>query len=220
MCLPTRVVDVGDKESSNIRLFCDTRGKTGKYLALSHRWGSPAQNRKFCTEKNNIKRYEEGVSIVDLPNTFRDAIHVTRCLGVQYLWIDSLCIIQDDAKDWEEESKRMEQVYSSAYATIAASCASGTDDGFLKPRISRQCVTKTNPASGSTFYLCNAIDNFDNDVEHGELNKRGWILQERALSRRTIYFTEKQTYWECGEGVRCETLTKMVKYGYLSFLRK
>jgi hypothetical protein len=59
------------------------------------------------------------------------------------------------------------------------------------------------------YFLCDAIDNFDLDVDQGELNKRGWVLQERALSRRTIYFTEKQTYWECGGGVRCETLTKM-----------
>lgn len=209
--LPTRVIDVGGKDSPNVRLFCDTQGRPGKYLALSHRWGSPAQNKKFCTEKENLKKHEEGINIADLPKTFRDAIHVTQNLGVQYLWIDSLCIIQNDEKDWESESKLMEQVFGSAYATIAASCASGTDDGFLKARIERRCVTMTNNASGSKFYLCNAIDDFHNDVDQGELNKRGWVLQERALSRRTIYFTEKQTYWECGEGVRCETLTKMKK---------
>ncbi|KAF4627092.1 hypothetical protein G7Y89_g11064 [Cudoniella acicularis] len=123
------------------------------------------------------------------------------------LWIDSLCIIQDDPHDWDMESKIMEQVFSSAYATIAASCASGTEDGFLKTYPERQCVTK---GSGSdALYLCGAIDDFRLDVDQGELNNRGWVLQERALSRRTIYFTENQSYWECGEGVRCETLTKM-----------
>jgi len=127
---------------------------------------------------------------------------------VQYLWIDSLCIIQDDGDDWERESKLMEQVYSSAYVTIAASCASGTDDGFLKTRPKRECVIMMDPG-GTPYYFCDAIDDFSADVEHGELNSRGWVLQERALSRRTIYFTEKQSYWECGRGVRCETLTKM-----------
>jgi hypothetical protein len=209
--LPTRVIDVGSKDSANVRLFSETQGRSGKYLALSHRWGSPAQNKRCCTETNNLKKHEEGISIADLPKTFRDAVHVTRNLGVQYLWIDSLCIIQNDEKDWEAESKLMEQVFSAAYATIAASCARRTDDGFLKARMNRQCVTMANPASGSKFYLCSAIDDFHNDVDQGELNKRGWVLQERALSRRTIYFTEKQTYWECGEGVRCETLTKMRK---------
>jgi hypothetical protein len=209
--LPTRVIDVGEKQSSTIRLLCNTTGETGKYLALSHRWGSPSQNRRFSTSTENIQRHIEGVPLSELPKTFQDAVHVTRCLGIQYLWIDSLCIIQDDAKDWEEESKRMEQVYSSAYATISASCASGTDDGFLKPRIGRECVTKTDSVTGSTVYLCRAIDNFDDDVENGEINKRGWILQERALSRRTMYFTEKQAYWECGQGVKCETLNRMNK---------
>jgi hypothetical protein len=61
------------------------------------------------------------------------------------------------------------------------------------------------------FYVCEAIDDFQHDVIDGRLNKRGWVLQERALARRTIYFTENQTYWECGEGVRCETLAKMRK---------
>ncbi|OXV05317.1 hypothetical protein Egran_06915, partial [Elaphomyces granulatus] len=62
---------------------------------------------------------------------------------------------------------------------------------------------------GSTFYVCEAIDDFRSDVELGDLNKRGWVFQERALSRRTIYFTKTQVYWECGKGVQCETLTKM-----------
>jgi len=183
----------------------------GKFVALSHQWGSFTQHRKFCTYKKNFEALQRGIRVTELPKTFYDAVVVTRNLGVQYLWIDSLCIIQDDAEDWEKESTLMEQVYSSAYVTIAASCASGTDDGFLKKRPERQYVTITTTA-GTPYYLCEAIDDFSTDVDHGELNSRGWVLQERALSRRTIYFTEKQSYWECGGGVRCETLTKMNKY--------
>jgi len=140
-------------------------------------------------------------------------VRVTRGLGLQYLWIDSLCIIQDDSHDWDTESKLMERVFSSAYVTISASCSSGTDDGFLKDRRPKgQCVTAQAPgASGAFYYLSSAIDNFRRDVEEGELSKRAWVLQERALSRRTIFFSQTQTYWECGQGVRCETLTKMKK---------
>ncbi|KAF3800238.1 hypothetical protein GCG54_00003766 [Colletotrichum gloeosporioides] len=145
--------------------------------------------------------------MTDLPQTFQDAIKVTRSLGIGYLWIDSLCIVQDDPEDWKMESRLMEQVYSSAYATLAASCASGTEDGFLKPRPWRHCVTLE--SGRGSYYVCDSIDDFGRDVEQGELNKRAWILQERALSRRTIYFSEKQTYWECGRGVRGETMTKM-----------
>ncbi len=65
--------------------------------------------------------------------------------------------------------------------------------------------------SDAAYFVCETIDDFFRDVEQSELNQRGWVLQERALSRRTIYFTERQSYWECGGGVRCETMTRMKK---------
>ncbi|KAK2773780.1 TOL [Colletotrichum kahawae] len=207
--LPTRVIDVGSEKLGTCRLVCADRGQTnpGKYLALSHRWGAPDQHKKFCTLKENLEIFKDEIKMTDLPQTFQDAIKVTRSLGIGYLWIDSLCIVQDDPEDWKMESRLMEQVYSSAYATLAASCASGTEDGFLKPRPWRQCVTLE--SDRGSYYVCDSIDDFGRDVEQGELNKRAWILQERALSRRTIYFSERQTYWECGKGVRGETMTKM-----------
>jgi hypothetical protein len=55
------------------------------------------------------------------------------------------------------------------------------------------------------------MNDFKTHVLEGRLNKRRWVLQERALAHRTIFFTDRQTYWECGEGVKCETLTKMDK---------
>lgn len=212
---PTRVVYVGPVGSPTVRLICDTKSIPEKepYLALSHQWGPAEEHRRFCTYARDVENcpVEKIIRVHHLPRTFRDAVFVTRNLGIPYLWIDSLCIIQDSSDDWDAESQLMEQVYSSAYATIAASCARGTNDGFLKPRVERQSVTLTKD-DGSTYYLCDVIDNFQADVEQGELSKRAWVLQERALSRRTIYFTEKQTYWECGGGVRCETLTRMNKY--------
>ena len=209
--LPTRVLDVGAEGTDHIRLVGFVRGATrpGKYLALSHRWGDPKQHREFCTLTTNIEDHKKGIMIAKMPKTFRDAVKITRRLGVQYLWIDSLCIIQNN-DDWEHESHLMEQVYSSAYATIAATCSSGTEDGFIKPRPDRQCVMMGE--GNSAYYVCEAIDDFYEDVDQAELNTRGWVLQERALSRRTIHFTERQCYWECGGGVRCETLTIMKKY--------
>ncbi|KAF4878178.1 hypothetical protein CGCSCA1_v002839 [Colletotrichum siamense] len=76
----------------------------------------------------------------------------------------------------------MEKIFSSAYFTIAASCAKHRFDGFLKERSPRDFVTFA-AKDGATFYACDIIDNFDHDVEHGPLNQRGWVLQERALSR-------------------------------------
>jgi hypothetical protein len=217
--LPTRLIYVGNNVSEQARLICKTKNlaKETKYLALSHRWGSspnegqpnPLEGKIVCTDKKNIDRLGHGFDESELPPMYLDAILIARELKVEYLWIDSLCIIQQDEEDWKEESELMEQVFRSAYATLAATCASSPAEHFLKTRPERQCVTMK--ADGALYYLCDAIDDFSGDVEQGELNKRGWVFQERALSRRTIYFAEKQTYWECGKGIRCETLMKTSK---------
>ncbi|EXF84156.1 TOL [Colletotrichum fioriniae PJ7] len=202
--LPTRLLDIS---GSQIRLW-ETKGARGKYLALSHPWGDPATHRHFCTYISNIEKHRRGIDFEDLPATFKDAIILTRELGFQHLWIDSICIVQGPDGDFKEESKHMEDVFSFAYCVIAASRATGQEDGFLGPRPDRNYVTFNRNGSGN-YHVCQQIDDFEGDVIEGRLCKRGWVLQERALAHRTIYFTERQTYWECGQGVRCETMTKL-----------
>ena len=210
---PTRLLEIGDNNSGQIRRreYGSDYTRSESYIALSHRWGSPHQHGKFCTYKSNREEFRRGIDVFRLPKTFRDAVYITRGLGLHLLWIDSLCIVQDDQDDWERESKFMERIFSSAYCTLAASCASGTDDGFLKPRPKRRYATMQELEGDAIDYVSEVIDDFYRDVDQSELNQRGWVLQERALSRRTIFFTETQSYWECGEGVRCETMTKMKK---------
>ncbi|KIW78369.1 hypothetical protein Z517_08204 [Fonsecaea pedrosoi CBS 271.37] len=206
--LPTRVLEVLSHDSPGVRLHISKSGEKGRYFALSHRWGDPLEHRRFCTLRTNYKEFVDGISFERLPKTFQDAVTVTRSLGVPFLWIDSLCILQDDPEDWETESNQMEDVYNLAYCTLSAACARGTTHGFLQPRAPRDVVTLKD-STGDVYYICKAIDNFGADVEEGELSRRGWILQERAMSRRTIHFTDTQVYWECGDGVHCETLIKM-----------
>ncbi|KAI0908761.1 hypothetical protein F4823DRAFT_639853 [Ustulina deusta] len=204
--IPTRLLDIRNKGSGTIQLLVNNQAHSrfGHYATLSHRWGSPQQH-NFCTYKSNIEELKQGIKIAALPRTFQDAVCITYGLGLQYLWIDSLCIIQDDPFDWETESKLMERVFSSAYCTIAASCSFGSGDGFLKPRPARRSVMMQGlQDSDAAYFVCETIDDFFRDVEQSELNQRGWVLQERALSRRTIYFTERQSYWECGGGVRID----------------
>ncbi len=209
--LPSRVLDVGTAdEVGPLRLHCRRPGETGRYLALSHRWGDPRVHRPFFTQRSNFEQFQDSINFDELPKMFQDAVEVTRRLAVRFLWIDTLCIIQDDAEDWETQSKMMEEIFNSAYCSIAASCARGSSDAFIVPRPQRKTVA-LKQKSGDTLYICEAIDNFRNDVEESELSQRGWVLQERALSHRTIYFTRNQVYWECGSGVHCETLTKMHK---------
>lgn len=212
--LPKRVIDVSDEGNLDLVRLWKTRpyeGNDRRYVALSHRWGDES-NPRFCTERHNVESFEIGISISSLPKTFRDAVAVTRALGIKYLWIDSLCIIQGPKGDWHEQAECMEDVFSSAYCVVAASCAAGTGDGFLKPRTppNREYVTLSSRPEGSV-YVCEVLDDFESHVIHGALNRRGWVLQERALARRTIHFAKEQVYWECGRGVRCQTLTKMRK---------
>lgn len=211
--LPTRLLDVdypGHGDASTIKLVkTSSLASNAKYVALSHRWGTTGPSMRATNDK--IPYLKRGFKTTSLPQTFQDAVHVTKELGLRYLWIDCLCIIQDSDQDWLHESVKMEDVFANAYCTIAATRAQSSEDGFLsQERVERLCKA-LRPLKGSPYYVCDRIDDFREDVENSELNQRGWVLQERALSRRTIYFARTQIYWECGQGVYCETLTKLQK---------
>lgn len=188
----------------------DREESEGGYIVLSHCWGTPTdeEKRRFCTTRENYRNRLEGFGCGDLPMTFQDAVQVTRKLDKEYLWIDSLCIIQGDEEDWKTEAGCMEKVFASAYCTIAASSATSCKDGFLERNTNSQYI-QVQDISGRRLYVCDDIDDFSNDVDAGPLNQRAWVLQERVLSRRTIHFSATQTYWECGEGVRCENFTRL-----------
>ncbi|KAI1180469.1 kinase-like domain-containing protein [Nemania sp. FL0916] len=205
--MPTRIIDVDSGNDTGLRLMVPSNTIMVPYVALSHCWGKIDRTRKFVTEKKNINDLMNQISFDLLPKTFRDAITTTRQLGFRYLWIDSLCIIQDDETDWLIEAKKMEDVYSNAYITIAASSATSSLEGFLLDRPNRAYTTVVTP--DGPVYLAEAIDNFAEDVENSILNTRCWVLQERALSRRIIHFTSSQIYWECGDGIYCETLAQL-----------
>lgn len=210
--LPTRLIDVGEDNKATVHLIETGQGEGGKYIALSHPWGSPPH---FCTTRDNLQAHKDGINVDALPATFRDAVITTRKLGIRYLWIDSICIIQkseNDDGDFNAESGKMEMVFSSAYCIIAASRAINHESGFLQEYgRKRRYVTLRRPGDKADFYICESIDDFENNILNGFLNQRGWVFQEHALARRTIFFADTQTYWECGDGVRCETLTKMSK---------
>lgn len=215
---PTRLVDVGDGTPGSIKLDCDPLARgVQEYIALSHRWGQDEKKPPLIATSKNHEALQKSIPYEDLVKNFQDAVNLTRRLKVKYLWIDSLCIIQGEDGDFKTESKFMEDYYSGAYCTIAASCSGGgRSDGFIKKRPSTGIAARTSRAfkltkDGPKFYISNAIDDFAGDVEPSDLNKRGWVFQERALSRRIIHFTSTQIYWECGDGVRCETMTKLFK---------
>ncbi|KAI1080445.1 heterokaryon incompatibility protein-domain-containing protein [Whalleya microplaca] len=202
--MPARLIELG----YTIRLVDSATIHPSPYVAPSRCWGSLKGDAKFCTFNYNIGRYKISIDFNSLSSTFKDAISVVRGLGLRYLWIDSLCIIQDDKLDWENEAASMEQVSSGAYFTIAASSAKSSCEGFLSPRKPRPCV-QLSMQSMRRLYVCPYINNFHVDTELGNLNGRGWVLQERVLSRCSIYFSSTLIYWECVTGVHCEALMRL-----------
>jgi hypothetical protein len=140
--LPSRLLDVRNLDLDILRLFCPKKKDGVEYAVLSHSWGKLTDENKhqFCTTDDNIEERLKGFTFSELPKTFRDAIRVTRELGIQYLWINSLCIIQENQKDWEHKAKRMEGIYASTYCTIAATLAVNSNAGFLEQNVSNKYV--------------------------------------------------------------------------------
>ena len=223
--MPRRLVDVFPHEAcdfhdrgepATLRLDCERDRKETRYVALTHRWGDPSLHGGFHSlSHEKLERWKTHLDLKMLPRTFQDAVRITRGLGIRYLWVDALCIIQDDLEDLQAQIGKMEDVFRCAYVTLSATCATGSDDGFLKTdrRMRRHYPLSYTNQLGSLdmIYLCDPIDDFERHVEHSALSQRGWVFQERALSRRIIHFTEVQVYWECGKGIRCETLSSQHK---------
>jgi hypothetical protein len=139
--LSTRVLDVSDffldgrvqlKRSTDLDLE-----KPNQYIALSHCWGRIDMPK---LQKHNITDYMEGTEVSQLPRTFREAIDVTFRLGITYFWIDSLCIIQDDAADWDYEASLMAYIYRNAFCTIAAVASVDGNGGLFRPQWPKKSI--------------------------------------------------------------------------------
>lgn len=203
--LPKRFLDLGEApwkspDKDYIRLRCPRFRSHGQYVSLSHRWGSLNQ---FVTTKDNLSSRREKIMFNTLPKTFRDSVVVVRALKIRYLWIDAICIIQDDPDDWRQQSTVMGGIYSNALFTIAAHAAEDTDHGFLEQSLSEPLTLRFG-VNHHQRYALRAPSDFHVDVEKSHLSRRGWILQERYLSARILHFTNDQIYWEDTRGIRTE----------------
>lgn len=203
--LPRRVVDLGPPSAMNPPILLETDGDCGQYIALSYCWGTLPQ---VQTTKNHLRQFTESIDESRLSQTIRDAFILTRRLGLRYIWVDALCILQDDSDDFNIEALKMSQYYSKAYLTIAAGFAAGCQDGLLaRPQVNKNEVelsysrpenfgTKT-VEYGSVF-VCLGDRIQSMRVERKDaLERRGWALQEKALSRRMLLFGSMQMSFIC-----------------------
>jgi len=205
---PTRLLYVGDFDRGMQPCLVVTEHMEfpEKYAALSYCWGPPSSPRMTTTHRTLSARMN-GLSWEEIPVTFRDAFLVCKCLDIEYIWIDSLCIIQGDEEGWDHEAAIMGDIYRQAYVTIVAASSKSTNDGFLRRYLPARPVSlpfrcHSHPEiSGEYFVSFTGFDGylaeFASDVEGSTWNERGWTYQERLLSRRIIFFGEHQIYFEC-----------------------
>lgn len=211
---PTRLLDTKDE---TLRLVTGGADDCG-YAALSYCWGSkPNQGEPFTTTKSNIASRQSGFSFGDLPRTLQDAVRTSRALGIRYIWIDALCIIQDDPEDWGKESSRMGQIYSHSCLTIAATTSESSFDGFLyrdpSYKTTSQFVFKEVQSyrsealikkSGLVHFRYPLETSVEDFLSTCRWEERGWTLQEKLLSTRTLFFTRDVFYYECATTQRVE----------------
>ncbi|TVY39874.1 hypothetical protein LSUB1_G005033 [Lachnellula subtilissima] len=200
--LPTRLLSITD---SGTRL-CNSAGlnETPQYATLSHCWGSIEM---FKLLKENVDSFQEQLPVEKLCKTFQDAITVTRSLGLHLLWIDSLCIFQDNEEDWRQEASLMSEVYANAVVTIAAA---GAKDGSVGLFSERDVLRESKhyvkiPTDDHKIYELKENRLIERCLERTCLKSRGWCFQERFLTERTLHFTKNQIVFECNITSTCES---------------
>jgi hypothetical protein len=205
--LPKRVVDVGPSDGSAIPRLIETDDQSfdcthedRKFVSLSHCWGS---KQIITTTIRNIENHKRGICPNELSRTFQDAIQATRSLGERYLWIDSLCIIQDSIHDWKTQSVQMCSIYQRAAFTIMAAHAGGGDEGCF---VSRDGLAQypfrlqfRNEDQKIVATACFVPEGRRAEFSSGRLQlfSRAWVLQEQMISRARLIYSGEKIHWQC-----------------------
>ncbi|KAH6649354.1 heterokaryon incompatibility protein-domain-containing protein [Chaetomium tenue] len=213
--LPSRLIHLGGPsqlprvvETARLSPGLDTSPAI-KYTTLSHCWGTVGTFKLF---EENRKELYQGIAPSSIPKTYLEAMEVTESLGLQYIWIDSLCIIQDDPDDWQRECTNMADVYRYGYYNIAALEATDSHGGCFRQRdpahissvivetkweVQDRCLWETRP-----FPYRSSIPQ---EIEKSPLQRRAWVLQERHMAARILHFGQKAVFWECRTLVGCQS---------------
>jgi hypothetical protein len=220
---PARLLDVGEAGSPNVRLqVVENRdGSFDKpYLTLTYYRGGAKQ---LKLTSDSVGELVAGIKRAALPKTFRDAVMITRQVGVRYLWIDSLCIFQDSDEDWQKESKKMGDIYAYSLMNISAAGADDSNGGLFFARDATavapvqvdiawplyDCVgtsTQVSPLELKLYDVVNPIG-WAEDIEYQRLFSQALVVQESFFSRRTLFCCQSQLYWECREATANESTT-------------
>ncbi|KAG4435024.1 hypothetical protein IFR05_009480 [Cadophora sp. M221] len=218
---PSRVVDLlpHGHVSIDARLIEITE-ECGVYAALSYCWG-PDSAKDYMLTKAKLPEFNSNIPSEALPRTIQESFQIARRLGVRYIWIDALCIIQDDPNDWQREAAKMGPIYSNAVFTIAANASTSATNGcfnkssWTRDQLLDNVITIDGVLSDgrkSRLYILRPMEHVEiikfpqirDTIEAGTLNSRGWTYQERFLSARILHYSEGQLFWECRHACRAE----------------
>lgn len=200
--LPTRCIDVRPDHP----ILADTARLKGHYLIISHRWSDETITSK--TFLSNRESRKEGLTLGALPKLLQDAVSLARKLKVSYVWMDSICIIQDGG-DWEVEAPRMSEYYTNALFTLILATSMNGGCFFERPRsivgpIARLPYRDRAGVHKGFIYFHRRqqtpAQDYKSSVSMAHIFTRGWIFQERFLSRRRVYYTDGIMFLECPTG--------------------
>lgn len=214
--LPHRILDLkASAGSSKLALREGMMACKGRYIALSHRWGGDVP---FKTTRQNICEYFEGMDAARLPQNFQDVFVLAELLGIRYVWIDALCIVQDDQDDWLAQARQMGSVYTNASITLALHQPRSSTEGFLwRMRVPEWLEISTRAARMKglqPFWLrLPAIDEhfIEDAIRSGQITDRGWCLQELWLSTRILHVVEDKFIWRCPHSRDTDNITYIVR---------
>lgn len=197
--LPTRIIEID--ESHLVRLKQSAPDEKAHYACLSYCWGKNPE-RQLQTTQRTLAEFERGLQWPLLPKTFQDALALIRKLGLKYLWIDSLCILQDDPEDWRTEGSKMATIYENSYITIAATNSAGPHDGLCSPVPEDDLYVVRTPEEHFKLHVRDG----DTAPYYGSmpLAKRAWAFQEHVLAPRVVHFAKDELFWEDGQMISCE----------------
>lgn len=228
--VPRRLLDIGNRKTTSARLIeCDKNvfvryWKTQlRYATLSYCWGGSLS---MTTTKANKREHETtGIDVHNMPATFQDAIYIARKLGIRYIWIDALCIVQDDQDDWEAESVAMCDVFAHSKVTICAAKCSSPGEHFLQRQsdelISLHFQSMLRPDISGQYSIRLEPQNVSpasQDLNNSAWVSRAWVWQEQITSTRQLVFGNKTLQFRCARGTLFEDGRRDLNYPTLDDL--
>ena len=175
---PNRFLELDFKNPEGMIRLCHTKHFTSllPYMTLSHPWGSMS-DAVFKLMEGTLQELEKGILITSLPTCYQDAIRLANKFGISYLWIDSLCIMQDQLDDWEREASIMADIYNNSIINISATKARNSNETLFAKRDPMLVDILQVTASWGTQYILHRKDLWHDEVDSAPLNQRGWVLQ-------------------------------------------